>query len=229
MTYTNNMQVIEQVFTPLKGRTILDVGCGRGRLLRALIKRGAVATGVDPSDELLTKARDMAPAATLHRAGGETMPFDDDVFDGAIFLNSLHHVPQDLIQPALTEALRVIRPGAPLLVIEPLARGGYQEVFAPLDDETEVRAGALAHLAAFRAKAAVETMLDTEYDTDLKEISADDMLGYALAIDPSRRDRIDAVRDEVVRLFSDHARETDGGFLLDQPMIAVAMRKDAPA
>jgi hypothetical protein len=116
-----------------------------------------------------------------------------------------------------------------VLVIEPLARGGYQEVFAPLDDETEVRAGALAHLAAFRAEEGVETTLDTEYDTDLKEVSADDMLGYALAIDPSRAEKIDAVRDEVVRLFSDHARETDGGFLLDQPMIAVAMRKGVPA
>jgi SAM-dependent methyltransferase len=229
MTYTNNMQVIEQVFAPLEGRSIVDVGCGRGRLLRALMRRGAVPTGVDPSADLLAKAADMAPGAALHRSGGEAMPFADDTFDGAIFLNSLHHVPQNLIRPALAEALRVIRPGAPLLVIEPLARGGYQEVFAPLDDETEVRAGALAHLAAFRAEEGVETTLDTEYDTDLKEVSADDMLGYALAIDPSRAEKIDAVRDEVVRLFSDHARETDGGFLLDQPMIAVAMRKGVPA
>ena len=229
MTYTNNMQVIEQAFAPLEGRAILDIGCGRGRLLRALVRRGAVMTGIDPSDDLLAKARDMAPEADLHRAGGESLPFAGDSFDGAIFLNSLHHVPQDLIRPALAEALRVIRPGAPLLVIEPLARGGYQEVFAPLDDETELRAGALAHLAAFRAEVEVETLFDTEYDTDLKEISADDMLGYALAIDPARAERIDAVRDEVVRLFSDHARKTDGGFLLDQPMIAVAMCKVAPA
>ncbi len=229
MTYTNNMQVIEQIFAPLEGRSILDIGCGRGRLLRALIRRDAKATGVDPSADLLVKARDMAPDAPLHQAGGEAMPFADNSFDGAIFLNSLHHVPQDLIRPALVEALRVICPGAPLLVIEPLARGGYQEVFAPLDDETEVRAVALAHLAAFRAAASVETILDTEYDTDLHEVSADDMLGYALAIDPSRAAKIDTVRDEVVRLFSDHARETDGGFLLDQPMIAVAMRKTAPA
>jgi len=225
MTYTNNMDVIGEVFAPMEGRHILDIGCGRGRLLRALGRRGAAVTGVDPSADLLAKARDMAPEATLVQSGGEALPFADDTFAGAVFLNSLHHIPQDLIRPALAEALRVIEPGAPLLVIEPLARGGYQAVFAPLDDETEVRAGALAHLAAFRAETGIETTIDTEYDTDLHEVGADDMLGYALAIDPARADRIAEVRDEVVRLFTYHARATDGGYLLDQPMIAVAMRK----
>ncbi len=228
MSYSNNMDVISDVFAPLEGRHLLDIGCGRGRLLRALIRRGAQATGADPSAELLSKARDMAPDAALVKSGGEALPFEDGTFGGAIFLNSLHHIPQDLIRPALAEGMRVIERGATLLVIEPLARGGYQEVFAPLDDETEVRAGALAHLAAFRETATVETLFHTEYDTDLHEKSADDMLGYALAIDPGRRDRIDAVRDKVVRLFSHHARETDGGFLLDQPMVAVAMRKVTP-
>jgi len=227
MSYTNNMDVIEDVFAPLEGRHVLDIGCGRGRLLRALMRRGARATGVDPSADLLARAREMAPDATLVESGGESLPFEADGFGGAIFLNSLHHIPQDLIRPALAEGMRVIEPGAILLVIEPLARGGYQEVFAPLDDETEVRAGALAHLEEFRGETGVETLVHTEYDTDLHEKSADDMLGYALAVDPSRKQRIDGVRDEVVRLFSDHARATDGGFLLDQPMIAVAMRKAA--
>ena len=227
MSYTNNMDVIEEVFAPLEGRHVIDIGCGRGRLLRALMRRGAKATGVDPSADLLSKAREMAPDAALVESGGEVLPFADDTFGGAIFLNSLHHIPQDLIRPALAEAMRVIEPGATMLVIEPLARGGYQQVFAPLDDETDVRAGALAHLEAFRDSAGMETILHTEYDTDLHEKSADDMLGYALAIDPARKTRIDAVRDEVVRLFSDHARATDGGFLLDQPMITVAMRKGA--
>lgn len=227
MTYTNNMDVIREVFAPLEGRHILDIGCGRGRLLRALVRRGAVVTGVDPSAELLAKAREAAPEVTLAQSGGEALPFRDGVFSGAIFLNSLHHIPQNLIRPALSEAMRVLIPGAPLLVIEPLARGGYHEVFAPLDDETEVRAGALAHLAAFRAEDGVETTLDVEYDTELKEISAGDMLDYALAIDPARKERVAAVSDEVVRLFTYYARETDGGYLLDQPMIAVAMRKGA--
>ena len=227
MSYVNNMQVIEDAFAPLAGRHVLDIGCGRGRLLRALLRRGARATGADPSAALLAQAREAAPEAVLVQSGGESLPFGDGTFGGAVFLNSLHHIPQHLIRPALSEALRVIEPGAVLLVIEPLARGGYQHVFAPVDDETEVRAGALAHLAAFRAQTQAETLIDTEYDTDLKETGADDMLAYAVAIDPARKARIAAVRDEVVRLFADHARETEGGYLLDQPMIAVAMRKPA--
>ncbi len=224
-TYTRTMDVISDVFAPMEGRHVLDVGCGRGRLLRALIRRGAVATGVDPSDALLAEAREAAPGATLARGGGEALPFRDGTFGGAVFLNSLHHIPQHLIRRSLSEAMRVLAPGAPLLVVEPLARGGYQTVFAPVDDETAVRAGALDHLRAFRAETGIETLLNVEYDTDVHEAGVEDVLGYGLAIDPGRAARIATVRDEVVRLFAQHARETEGGYLLDQPMIAVAMRK----
>ena len=225
MDFTNNMQVVEHVFGPLAGRDLADIGCGRGALLRALTRRGATATGIDPSDDLLKQARARAPEASVLRAGAQELPVADDAFDGAIFLNSLHHIPQGLIRAALAEAMRVVRPGGAVLVIEPLARGGYQQVFALIDDETEIRAGALAHLAAYRAEAGVETILDTEYDTDVKETGLEDILRYGQDIDPARAGRIETVRDEVARLFAHHARETEGGFLLDQPMIAVAMRK----
>lgn len=223
--FTNNMEAIEHVFAPLEGRTILDIGCGRGRLLRALSRRGALPTGLDPNPNLLEKAREMAPGVPLHESGGESLPFADASFDGAIFLNSLHHIPQDLIAGALEEGFRVIRPGCALMIVEPLARGGYHEIFAPIDDETEVRTGALAHLDAFLARKPGEVILHTEFDTWLREDSVDAMLEMAVAIGPERAARVEGARDEVVTLFSHHARETEGGYLLDQPMIAVAVRK----
>jgi ubiquinone/menaquinone biosynthesis C-methylase UbiE len=57
-----------------------------------LSARGADVTGIDPNREALSIARRVAPTGTFRAAGGEAMPFADDSFDGAVFLNSLHHV-----------------------------------------------------------------------------------------------------------------------------------------
>jgi ubiquinone/menaquinone biosynthesis C-methylase UbiE len=45
----------------LRGRRVLDVGCGTGRMAATLAKRyGATVSGIDPSVEMLEIARDRA-------------------------------------------------------------------------------------------------------------------------------------------------------------------------
>jgi SAM-dependent methyltransferase len=41
----------------LRGRRVLDVGCGTGLLVLALVERGAKVWGVDPSERMLAQAR----------------------------------------------------------------------------------------------------------------------------------------------------------------------------
>jgi ubiquinone/menaquinone biosynthesis C-methylase UbiE len=79
-------------FAPLTGKRILDVGCGTGVLAGSLSALGAKVTSIDPNIEALSLARRAVPAGTFRAAGAEAMPFEDDPFDGAVFLNSLHHV-----------------------------------------------------------------------------------------------------------------------------------------
>ena len=224
-SFESNMQVIEHVFAPVEGKALLDIGCGRGRLLRALIRRGARVSGVDPGAHMIARAAEMAPGATLHECGAEKLPFADGAFDGAVIMNALHHVPAELMAPALAEGLRVVRGGGPLLIIEPLAQGGYQEVFAPIDDETEIRAMALEAVAGFVAAGRARQTLDVTYETWLREESVESVLDAGLAVDPSRADRIAGVRDEVARRFEAHARPDAerGGYLLEQPMIAMVL------
>ncbi len=223
--FKTNIDPIEHLFGPLLGKTLLDIGCGRGRLSRALGKRGAVMTGIDPQAAMIDLAREIAPDATFVQASGEALPFEDNTFDGAVILNSLHHVPEPVLEAGLAEAMRVIKPGAVFLIMEPLAKGGYQAVFAPIDDETDVRAMALAKLDAFIERTGTKVILHAEYETMIPEENAESVLASGLRVDPSRAALIEEKRDEVTRLFDIHVRQTERGPALDQPMIAIALQK----
>jgi Methylase involved in ubiquinone/menaquinone biosynthesis len=149
MSDLTNMKIIEEAFAPMEGKVILDVGCGSGALLKALIKRGAKVHGLDPEPSALEASQSRAPTAHLRQAGLEDAGYQDKIFDGVVILNSLHHVPENHMGAALDEALRILKPEGALVVIEPLARGDHFAVMQPLEDETDIRADAITSLQPF--------------------------------------------------------------------------------
>ena len=76
----------------LRGRRVLDVGCGTGRLAGALAEReGCKVWGVDPSAEMLEVARGRVPAGVgLKQGVAEELPFKDGWFERAVTQLSLH-------------------------------------------------------------------------------------------------------------------------------------------
>lgn len=179
------LEVIEDWLGPLAGKSILDIGCGDGALARALTARGARVHGIDPGAEAIAAARAAVPGASFTEVGAEALPFADASFDAAIFLNSLHHVPGELMAAALGAALRVSR--GPVLVVEPLAEGSYFEVLRPVEDETAIRALAQEALSACLAGGAARLAGRLDYD-DVRHVpGVDDFLARAVAVDPARR------------------------------------------
>ena len=85
-------------------------------------------------------------------------------FDLALMLKSLHHVPLDLLDVALAEAHRVLRPDGLLYVSEPVFAGALNEVMRLFHDEEVVRAAALAALQRAVASGAWEQVNETFFD-----------------------------------------------------------------
>jgi SAM-dependent methyltransferase len=104
-------QTIVDGLGPLAGRTVLDVGTGTGRAALALARRGARATGVDASAEMLNvaarRAAAEAVAVRFFRADAHHLPFADRTFDAVICLRVLMHTPD--WRRSLREVTRVSR------------------------------------------------------------------------------------------------------------------------
>jgi ubiquinone/menaquinone biosynthesis C-methylase UbiE len=133
----------------VRGRDVLDVGCGEGWLVRRLRDGGAGrVVGIDPLAVAIERARaqDSELAGSYLEGSATALPFDDCSFDIVVFFNSLHHVPEDELEAALDEALRVLRPRGLIYVQEPVAKGEFYELMLPIEDEAASREAAQAML-----------------------------------------------------------------------------------
>ncbi|MBA2619209.1 MAG: class I SAM-dependent methyltransferase [Rubrobacter sp.] len=225
---TDAASIIVAAFAPLVGKRLLDIGCGAGVLARSLSARGAHISGVEPNAEALALAREAVPAGTFHLAGAEALPFADDFFDGAIFLNSLHHVPQPAIRRALQEAARVVGPARPIVVVEPLAEGSFFFALRPVEDETDVRTAAQDALRQVLKGGTFEQLRRVDYPRRELFEGLDQFLVRIVAVDPARAAVVAEHRPEIEAAFRRHARVAgDGRMALEQPMRAHVLTANA--
>jgi SAM-dependent methyltransferase len=122
----------------VEGLTVLDFGCGTGRLSAWLCARGAHVEGVDATEEMLAVARKQVPEARFQRVDGETLPFEASAFDLAVTAYVLQYYVLD--SPTVArEIVRVLRPGGLFIAIEQvtgdpegLGRGGRMADYASM-------------------------------------------------------------------------------------------------
>jgi len=91
--------------------SILDVGCGKAFLLYELhaLLPGARISGFDCSGYAIGHAKEeIRPQLFLHRAE-ESYPFEDNCFDLALSLTTLHNLPLPQLVAALRQMERVAR------------------------------------------------------------------------------------------------------------------------
>lgn len=210
----------------LDGGDVVDVGCGGGALVRALAERGARAIGVETSDGQLESARAQGGGPGVSYAVGraEALPLAAGSVDAVVFMRSLHHVPVAGHGAALSEALRVLRPGGALYVAEPLPEGDYFALTSMIEDELAVRTAAQRTLAAagvagFRAAAS------RRYDVATVLSGPEAFRRRTVSVDPSRAAIFDQRAAEIARRFAELGEPAgDGGRRLRQPMKADLLR-----
>jgi SAM-dependent methyltransferase len=95
--------------------TWLDVGCGKGDLLRAAQPHFAKALGCDVSIGMITECRDLG---VVHQADPLCLPFEDGSVDWVTAVCIFHHISPQERAPLVADIYRVLRPGGIFAIIE---------------------------------------------------------------------------------------------------------------
>ena len=156
---------------------------------------------------------------------GENLPFRDSWFDATVFFNSIHHIPEDSMETAISEASSVTKSGGIVYVAEPLAEGACFELDSPVEDETVVRAQAqqcLNNVLVTNSKFTenAEERYLVYYDYQNFEEYKDEMLRF----DRSRRLRFEQLEELMKSRFRELGKSIDQGVRFYQPMLARCFR-----
>lgn len=100
---------------PLNEASVLDLGCGMGRISLPFSKVFKNVVGVDINEGILAKAKEYTSEAKnieFYKNNGTTIPLSDNSFDYLYCGGVLQHIPNiDVVTNYFREGLRVLKPG----------------------------------------------------------------------------------------------------------------------
>lgn len=107
--FQNNLNRLNQLVSAIEvyqPKTVLDVGCGLGVLVRALRRKGIEAIGTDFAPILKEKAW-KRKQTYLQIAEASDLPFPDKSFDVVFSSDFFEHIPDEEIDQIVSEMKRV--------------------------------------------------------------------------------------------------------------------------
>lgn len=177
MTENSDIKIIEKIceHVDLKGKKLLEVGCGNGRITQLLVEKGALVTAIDSDGKALKVARKAVPNATFETSSGEKLKYKDESFEMVVFTLSLHH---QECQRALDEADRILIDGGDLLVVEPVSSGEVEQLFGFLNAEDDAKQRALDAIMICDGLVYADEVFHAEWCFDSAEDAVQSVFNY---------------------------------------------------
>lgn len=102
------------------GKRVLEIGLGQGADSEQIIRRGALLSGLDLTEESIARVRTRMdlrglPYQAIKQGSVLEIPYEDETFDIVFSHGVLHHVPE--ILKAQREIRRVLRPSGELIAM----------------------------------------------------------------------------------------------------------------
>jgi 2-polyprenyl-3-methyl-5-hydroxy-6-metoxy-1,4-benzoquinol methylase len=116
----------------LKGKTVLEVGCGAGRFTELLVKAGAYTHSVDLSAAVEVNKENIGetPDYKIAQASVYELPFPENAFDVVICLGVIQHTPSS--EKTINALFEMVKSGGLLVIDHYHWRLGYYTNLAPV-------------------------------------------------------------------------------------------------
>jgi ubiquinone/menaquinone biosynthesis C-methylase UbiE len=121
-------------YSELSNKSVLEVGCGNGRVTEWIQKIPRKLIAIDPDKKKIESARQNVRNLDFKIMSGENLDFDDEIFDIVLFTFSLHH--QNSTK-ALDEAYRVLKKNGRAVIVEPAADSEVERIHYIFENEID--------------------------------------------------------------------------------------------
>lgn len=108
-----NRKVVKKV----KGKRVLEVGCGSGTIVKRLLKKDKNVVGVDIGKKFLNFCQSSYRKAAFCGADAQHLPFSDNSFDTIVCSEVIEHLSNP--KKSLKEFKRILHPNGELIITTP--------------------------------------------------------------------------------------------------------------
>ena len=202
----------------LDGKHILELGCGGAEITRNMASAGAgrkiTALEVDEIAHGKNLQITDLPNVTFGLAGAQDIPLEDESVDVVFMFKSLHHVPLELMDPAMQEIRRVLKPGGLAYISEPVFAGAFNEILRLFHDESKVREAAFNTVKKVVDEGLFMLVEETFFNSPMKFESFADFENKILKVTHTHHSLSEEVYDLVKQRFERHLGDDGAHFLM---------------
>ncbi len=202
----------------LDGKHILELGCGSADITRDIANSGEnikiTALEVDEIAHNNNLQITDLPNVTFALAGAQQIPLEDESVDVVFMFKSLHHVPQELMEPSMREIRRVLNPGGLAYISEPVFAGDFNELLRLFHDEQEVRQAAFDNVKKSVDDGLFQLVEEVFFNSPMRFENFEEFENNTIRATHSEHNLDQALYDLVKQRFEQHVGDDGAHFLM---------------
>lgn len=211
----------------LDGKRILELGCGKAELTRAIANEGQnrniTALEVDERQHNKNLQISDLPNVSFQLGGAEAIPLGDQSQDIVFMFKSLHHVAENKLDQAMREIHRVLIPGGMAYISEPIFMGNLNDILRLFHDEEHVRQAAFDAIQRSIKKGLFSLASETFFNTTVRFENFADFENKLLNVTHTEHQLSDKIYSKVSSRFEQQL--TESGAYFTTPMRVDLLRK----